>query len=186
METPCEGCKWIPIHNRETINREKNLETYQQKLQDPDYDEVEFDEASGGVKATHAGHNFDKIGGKYEKHVQTVGYKAGHAVILENERDGSFNQRFTEGTWDEKLFEVAGCETATSNNILHGLSHCASKRTTKVAILDFPNGGFDQFVWERTLNRYRGLKKNNTGQYLEFERIVCVQNDEIIIDMPFP
>jgi len=141
---------------------------------------------SGGVKATHKGHNFDKDKGSYEKDILDAGFKAGHSVILENEQGGTINQRFTEGTWDGRKAEVAGCETATSNNILHGLSHCASKRETKVAILDFPLGGFDQNVWERTLNRYRGLKKQNTGQYVEFERIVCVQNKQIIIDIPFP
>ena len=69
---------------------------------------------------------------------------------------------------------------------MHGLSHCASKGETRIAVLDFPKGGFNQDVWERTMKRYRGLKNVENGQYLEFERIICVQKGEIIIDIPFP
>ena len=175
-----------PELNARIALRNERVREYKRLLDDPDYENVAFNEDTLGLKANHVDHNFDKRGGAYEKHVRDAGYNAGHAVILENERGGAFSERFTEGTWDGKKFEVAGCETGTSNNILHGLSHCASKGETRIAVLDFPKGGFNQDVWERTMKRYRGLKNVENGQYLEFERIICVQKGEIIIDIPFP
>lgn len=165
-------------------NDDRNAE-YLEYLNNPNYTDVEYNPQTGGLKATHVGHNFDKEKGDYERHVQEAGFKAGYSVILENEKNGDFGQRFTEGFWNGKIFEVAGCETATSNNILMGLSHCASKRATQIAVLDFPNNNFDQDVFDRSLRRYRGLKKLDNGQYLQFEEIICVQGSKIIIDIPF-
>lgn len=165
--------------------RQNRREEYERLLQDPNYKDVEYNPENGGLKATHVKHNFDQRGGAYEKHAQEAGYNAGHSVIFGAEESAVIGQRFTEGTWDGKRFEVAGCETATSNNILMSLSHCASKKETKVAVLDFPNGNFNQDTWERTLGRYRGLEKIETRQFLKFERIICVQNGKIIIDVPF-
>lgn len=75
---------------------------------------------------------------------------------------------------------MAGRETATENNILWGLKHCAEKRTTKIAVLDFPNGGFDEQTIERAIKRYEGLKRLNDGQYLKFSEIICVQDEKIV------
>jgi hypothetical protein len=110
-----------------------------------------------------------------------AGFSAGHCVVLENESDGDFNQRFTEGTWDGLPLEIAGRETATSNNMLSGLSHCASKPKTKVALLYLPKE-FSHKVFYRTLQRYKGLKKVNNGQYREFERIICIHKGVIVVD----
>lgn len=192
--TPSGNCNNCPLANECTekakMEHDKLLEEryaeYMKYEADPNYKDVDYNPETGGLKATHKEHNFDKVGGKYELHVQKAGYDAGHSVILESEHGTTIGERFTEGTWDKMKFEVAGCTTGTSNNILHGLSHCASKRTTRIAVIDFPNGNFSQEVWERTLNRYRGLKKNQDGQYVEFERIVCVQGEKIIVDIPFP
>ena len=156
---------------------------YQQLKDDPKYTDVHFDNIGGGLKASHLGHNFDKKGGQYEKHVQNAGYKAGYAVVLENEKGGAFGERFTEGTWDGKEFEVAGRETATANNILRGLKHCAAKKKTKIAVLDFPNANFDKSTFDTALARYNGLEKLNDGQFVRFDRIICVQNEEIVLDI---
>ena len=183
----------LPYHIRDNYNDFENegivhecrKRKYYELCENPDYSDVELN-SDYGLKATHAEHNFDKRGGLFELEVQEAGYRAGNEVIFEKEKDGKLGQRFTEGTWNGKNFEVAGCETATSNNILHGLSHCASKRTTQVCVIDFPNGGFDKKTLERSLRRYKGLRKNNNEQYIEFERIICVQDGKIILDMPFP
>ena len=163
----------IAEHHQEYLTLRKN----------PDYKDVDFDWGNGGLRGDHVDHNFDKKGGVYEKHAQTAGYKAGHAVILESERDGAFYQRFTEGGWDKMPFEVAGCETATSNNILAGLKHCASKGTTEIAVLDFPNGGFNEDVLKRTIGRYKGLEKLNDGQFIKFKKVYFVQNEVIIYEI---
>lgn len=147
-----------------------------------DYQEVHFDWGNGGLRGDHIEHNFDKTGGKYEKHVQTAGYKAGHAVILEAEPGTTYKQRYTEGLWDGKKFEVAGRETATENNVLKGLKHCARKGTTKIAVLDYPKGGFDQTTLEDAIKRYKGLEKLNDGQFIRFERIICIQEETIVFE----
>lgn len=125
-------------------------------------------------------HHLDKKGGQYEIHVQNAGVKNGHSVILEEEKGDVYLQKYTEGLWDGKPFEVAGRETATENNILRGLKHCAEKKTTQIAVLDFPNGGFDEQIVERAIKRYEGLKRLNDGQYLKFNEIICVQDEEIV------
>lgn len=102
--------------------------------------------------------------------------KANHNII---------GERFTEGTWDDLKFEVAGRLSGTVNNILSGLSHCASKRITEMAVIDFPNANFNQEIFTEALRRYRLLENSNPKQYLKFKRIICVQNEEIVLDMEF-
>lgn len=164
-------------------NTEKGRrKAYERLVADDDYVDVVLDTNGLGLKATHKHHNFDSKGGKYEKQVQNAGFIAGHLVIFENERGGAFHQKFTEGIWDGMQFEVAGCETATSNNILAGLKHCASKKATEIAVLDFPNGGFDEGVLKRTIGRYMGLQKLKDGQFVKFKKIICVQNGKIVFE----
>lgn len=157
---------------------------YLKLLNDSNYYDVDYNPTNGGLKAIHVGHNLDKKGGAYEKHVMEAGFAAGHSVILEDER--GFDNRHTEGTWDGLLFEVAGRETATANNVFDGLKHCAEKKTTKVAILDYPNGGFDVAILDRAIRRYNGLKKLEDGQYIKYDKIVCVQNKLIVAEISNP
>ena len=171
----CVACKNITEQSR----IKHNEEIYEKLKKDPNYKNVEFDRNTGGLRADHKDHHFDKIGGQYERHVQNAGYKEGHSVILESELTKTIGERHTEGTWDGLKIEIAGRETATVNNIMRGLKHCASKRTTEVAVLDFPNGGFDKEKLSMAMAKYNGLKKLNDGQYLKFKQIICVQNEKI-------
>lgn len=159
-----------------------NAEQYEALKADPKYKDVAFDYTNGGLKATHIEHNFDKVGGVYEREVMTAGYNSGVAVILQSEKFNEFKVRSTEGTWDGKFFEVAGRETATSNNILSGLKHCAAKRKTKIAIIDLPNGGFDESIAENAISRYKGLEKLNDGQFLKFDKILFIQDEKIVFE----
>ncbi len=161
----------------------EHINDYIKYLDDDNYYDVAYCWDNGGWKASHKDHNFNKSGGEYEQHAQDAGYTSGHSVILESERGGDFGQRFTEGSWDGFVFEVAGRETATENNVLRGLKHCASKRTTEIAVLDYPMGGFDKEVLENAIARFNGLKPLNDGQYLEFKKIICVQNKQIIYEL---
>lgn len=112
--------------------------------------------------------------------VQKAGFDSGHAVILGSEKGIEIGKRYTEGTWDGIQFEVMGCETATDNNYLRGLCHCADKWTTEVAILHFPNGGFDKNKMRRAIGRYHGLEKLGDGQYLEFKSVVCILDGKVV------
>lgn len=166
--------------------REKKRERQRQYnglAADTNYRDVMFNDQNLGLMAIHKTHNFDSAGGDYELHVLEAGYRAGHVVILEAEPGRVIGMRYTEGTWDGLSFEVAGRETATENNILRGLKHCAAKRTTEVAILDFPNGGFDIEIFNKALKRYSGLEKLNDGQFMHFKKIICVQDRRIVYEI---
>lgn len=161
----------------EVARYEHNKALYQKLKEDKNYINVEFDETTGGVKATHIGHNLDKVGGKYELDTLIAGVKAGNIIVLENEKGEG---RHTEGLWNGKPFEVAGCETGSVNNILRGLKHCASKRETEFAVIVLPNTDFDKVVFENAIKRFKGLEKLNDGQYLKFKKIICVHNQEVV------
>lgn len=163
-----------------TEERAKHFAEYEQLKADPNYTNVEFDPATGGVMASHVEHNFNAIGGKYELEAQLAGFRAGHVVIFGPEDNSIFNKRHTEGTWNGLQFEVAGRETATTNNIKRGLEHCADKKSTQIAVLDFPNGGFTLDKFNTALRRYMGLEKLNDGQFLRFKKIICVQMGQIV------
>ena len=161
-------------------NYELHRAEYEELSENPDYTGVRFDSSTGGVTAEHIGHNFDKIGGAFERHVQNAALKAGHSVILENEPQNQYGKRSTEGTWNGLQFEVAGATNGSVNNIRNALKHCAFKRTTEIAVIDFPNGGFSLENFDAALKRYNGLEKLNDGQFLKFKKIICVQNEQII------
>lgn len=161
-------------------NYELHRAEYESLCNDPDYTGVRFDPASGGVTAEHIGHNFDSLGGVFERHAQNAALKAGYSVILENEPQNIYGKRSTEGTWDGLQFEVAGATNGKVNNIRNALKHCAHKRTTEIAVIDFPNGGFSLENFNEALKRFNGLEKLHDGQFLKFKKIICIQGEQII------
>ena len=112
---------------------EENRKLYEKLSKDKDYTNVEFNPQNGGLKAVHIGHNFAKVGGKYEKEVMNIGYNNGHKVILRDERGN--DSKHIEGTWDDQPMEVSGKNGKSTNNINKGLIHCAEKPGCKVAII---------------------------------------------------
>lgn len=184
----CYDCPYIlacinELNGRNNARRNKEL--YRRLKEDKNYGHVKYNRNSGGISASHNEHNFDKIGGAYEMMVMDVGRKTGHAVILEKEGGNIIGQRYTEGTWDGMLCEVAGRETGTVENIKKGLLHCAAKRVTEVAIIVLPNGGYEEDKFARAIRMYRGLEKLHNGQFIQFKRIICIQENEIVYDEPF-
>ena len=180
----CKAC--AQIHKSYKIKRRKydlNKRLYYKYLKDPNYEDVYFDEKTGGVTAKHILHNFDERGGEYEKNVRDAGVAAGHAVIFGAER--GITAKSTEGRWNGLLFEVAGRETGTINNIKRGLEHCADKRQTEVAILDFPLGNFNLENLQKAIARYKGLEKLADGQFVKFKKIICTQNKRIVYEADF-
>lgn len=162
-----------------------NRKEYERLLADENYTDVAFNEENGGMKATHIRHNFDKVGGEYEIQVQEVGFRNGHSVVFGAEYSNTIGERFTEGTWDGSLFEVAGRETSTENNILRGLKHCANKRKTEIAILYFPNGGYNLKVLEKAIRRYKGYRQFPERTFINFKQIICIdENGDIVYDEP--
>lgn len=176
----CAGCKLIRTIDHETRYRHiRNKEEYERLKNNPEYKDVEYNIKSGGVKATHVEHNFDKKKGWYEKSTQNAGFLNGFSVILEKEAHNILYQKQKEGIWDGLPFEIAGAETATENNILRALKHCA-KKEADVAVIFFPNKNFSKQVFEQSYSRFFGLKKLNDGQFREFKKIYCIHQERII------
>lgn len=164
--------------SKEEYEQRKNK--YEILKKDDDYVNVTFDAKSGALKATHVKHNFNGGKGWYEKHVQDVGFKNGASVILEEEDHSQFKKRHVEGTWNGLKFEIAGKETATAQNIREGLKHCAKKKGCKIAVLYFPNNNFNCRAFYSGLVMYNGL--SGTSQWTRFDKIICIQGDDIIYE----
>ena len=159
---------------------EANRKEYERLTKDDNYTDVRFNPKNGALAAIHREHNFDPHRGRYERHVQNVGYKYGHAVILDGEPGKIYKIKYTDGTWDGKQFEIAGKETATPKNIKKGLNHCASKPNAQIAILYFPNDNFNIQNFERGLAMYNGIEKSGGKGYCKFEEIICIEGDYIV------
>ncbi len=169
----CAACRLI-----RAINQGQNKAEYNRLYNNPEYQDVQYNEASGGVKATHVEHNFDKTTGWYEKNAQTAGFNSGHSVILEKEPQDIYRHRSCEGLWDGLPFEVAGAETGTANNIRNALKHCAKKPGSKIAVIYFPNDNFSTEAFNDGLAKFNGLK--GTSQYKLFDFIYCIHGESII------
>lgn len=159
--------------------RTANHKEYERLSKDKDYKDVAYDEKSGGVKATHVGHNLDKNKGWYEEKVRDVGYLNGHSVILEKEDHTKRGMKNTEGIWDGQKFEIAGAETATENNIRNALKHCASKPGSEIAVIFFPNDNFSAETFADGYSKYAGLK--GTTQYKKFRIVYCISRERILL-----
>ena len=107
-----------------------------------------------------------------------IEYKKGHKVILEKENNTILNHKNAEGTWDDMIFEIAGAETATANNIRNALKHCASKPGTEVAVILFPNDNFSYEIFEEGYAKFYGLR--GSSQYRHFKEIYCIGKDKIL------
>lgn len=174
----CYSCQKVDA-NLPTEKKNKRKQEYIEYKQNPSYRDVKFDASSGGLKATHVEHNLDKKKGWYETKAQEVGYKNGHKVILEKENHAVMNKKNTEGTWDGKLFEIAGAETALPSNIRNALKHCATKPDAEIAVIFFPNDNFDIKNFNLGYKKFKGLK--GTSQYRKFKVIYCLCKDRVLL-----
>ncbi len=154
-----------------------NNREYHRLRTDVNYQDVEFDYNTGGLKATHIEHNFDRKRGVYEKRVLQIGYSHGDAVILEKEDHTKYKQRNTEGFYNNRLFEIAGAENGTPRNIRNALKHCASKPDAEIAIIYFPNGA-TAFEISAGLKAFNGLK-GKRGQWRLFYEIIFMDDKGI-------
>ena len=159
------------------LNRKAEYEKY---LSSPDYIDVLFNAHNGGLMAIHKEHNFDHIKGDYEKNVLSVGYRSGHSVVLLGEGGKGKGVSYADGMWDGKPFEIAGAETATSNNIKKALNHCASKNGVRVAVVYFPNAIPNMQEIQSAIRRYYRLVNTNANGTTDFDVIYFMTKDGII------
>lgn len=172
------------LNEKKYENYEENRKLYDKLKADNNYTDVEFDEKTGGLKATHVKHRFDKNKGFYERNVQDIGYKNGYSVLLEKEESSEIGHKFTDGLWDGKKCEIAGAETATKSNIKKALIHCASKRETEIAIVYFPKIQPSEDIIQEGVAKYIGLLKNGADGTIRFKKMIFVLSDGRIIKKP--
>ncbi len=158
----------------------KNYSEYCRLKHDPNYRNVVYNPNTDGLKATHIGHNFDKTRGYYEVAVQEVGYKSGHAVILEAERPKAVGQKSCDGTWDGLPMEIKASAGSSDCNIRESLKHGVDKKITRVMILFYNQGNFDAELFEKGYAAFTGLKFKSPNQYLMYDLILCVQGTKIV------
>lgn len=116
-------------------------QTYERLKADPDYTDVKFDPKSGGVKATHREHNFDKAVGKYEiprgeyeKITTDALYKKGYVVELIKEDDTKRVPQ-PDGYLNGSLMDIKGVE----GNPLYALMRANKQRVETAKSTDaFP------------------------------------------------
>ena len=177
----------VPKHIRDRIKTEDDIkqrrDLYEKLRKDPDYNDVKFNPANGGLMATHKDHNFDHQKGWYEKNVQRVGYNNGNSVIFGSEAGQPDGVKYTDGLWNGKKAEIRGAETGKPENIRGALKHGARKGETEIAIIYFPNGNFDKDNFYNGLSLYNGLKNAPGRQYKVFDRIVCIQGERVVLDI---
>lgn len=166
------GCRKIDKAINQSFIEERRKE-YEQYKNDPDYLDVDFDEETGGLKATHKLHNFDKIGGEYEKDVQKAGYNAGHSVIFTSEKGKPDGEKYTEGIWDGLTFEIGSSCGTGKGNIKGILKHC-KKKDAEIAVINFPDKTI--FSMERLIN---GIALYNGQTEYRFKHIIYIVDNRV-------
>lgn len=164
---------------------EERRRLYDRLRRDPDYTDVAFDPKTGGLKATHVRHNFEKKGGIGERRAQEIGFRMGNAVILLEEDQTIHGVKSVDGLWNGEKMEIATTLTGSSNSILRGLSHCASKDGSRVAVIVIMKNASEEVMY-KAAGRFNGLKASNPKQWKEFSRIVFVDVENAQIKSVVP
>ncbi len=161
--------------------REENFQEYLRLLHDPNYQEVIFDDNSGGVSAIHKEHCFDKqIGpfgykrGQYEVDVATILRRSGHSILLESEYPKGRKIKNCDALIDGFLSEI---KTVESNGrwSIRTKVHSAIMKGADLLVLYYPNSKF--FSEDKILEGW--LMNNLQMQPLSLKRIIWVKNERI-------
>ncbi|MCQ2315586.1 MAG: hypothetical protein MJZ85_02700 [Bacteroidales bacterium] len=161
------------MRQAETDRFERNRELYEIYKANPDYYDVAFDEASGGMKATHKKHCFDPDKGDYEKMVQNVGFNMGNSVVLTSEYGKAVGENFFDGFWNGMSFEIGSSLGVGKNNIKAILNHCR-KKSAEIAIIFFPK----KELYSKC-RVYDGISKFNGQTNYRFLSIICVVENSL-------
>jgi len=172
----CKVCILLRVINEEKKKkRDNNKQSYEYYLKNPEYINVDFNQESGGLMATHKDHLFDHLRGKYEIEVQNILFNHGDKIIFESEKGKDIDEKYFEGYINDKSFELASSEGVGKNNIKHCLQHCKSKNA-EVAVIYFADN--KMYNTERLLKGIYSFKR--TDDY-RFSYIMCVVKDKRII-----
>ncbi len=156
------------------------LREYNCLKSDPHYKDLEYNATTGGLKATHIEHNFDKDKGifgiprgDYEKNAVQALFQNGYSIILQSEKklDG---EKCPDGYLNGVLMDIKGIE---DGNPLYAMNR-ANTQKAKIAILYFhnhPDYSVD-YIWDKFNYLPTWIKNNDRLQNKEviLEKILCV------------
>lgn len=149
-----------------------NYASYLRYKANPDYFDVAFDKKTGGMKAIHRLHNFDKKTGKYEKEVLELFYEKGNNIILSKE-DSRIEGKKVDGYLNDLSFDISSIQGEGKNTIKRALNHSREKNA-EIAILHFPKS--ESFSMDRLKD---GINKYNGQTDYRFKKVIYIVNDKI-------
>lgn len=152
-----EVINWVRQMIKPSADITKSFESYQ--AFDASYKKMYFNGNNGGYQVAHNLHNFDRIGGKYEK---TVGRKlADIGKGVEYMPEGVLNR--IDLRVDGELFEVKGTAAKTSHAIKKALLNARSKGAENVIL--HMDKGFDFEVAKKGIGRALGVERTLPDVY---------------------
>lgn len=155
------------------LNRDENYKTFEKLKKSKDYTDVEFDLESGGMKATHKNHLFQKNSGKYEKQGRDLIFKNGNSIILESEVGKPDGQKYVDGLLNGLTFDHSAIISDGKNAVKRALYH-SEKKQAQIAVLHFVDKDF------YSSNRlYEGIKKFKGVSQYNFKEIWVLIDNEI-------
>lgn len=192
------------------VSAKDNKNTYERLKRNREYEDVHYDKKSGGVKATHRGHNkqkeivgFGLTGTQLEGGCQDTLFKAGNSAILANENQVSSKGKtlaqldmFLNG----KPCDIASITTLRKhygmvlvhkNNQIgrYNQREDITDKADSVCLYFHDPAMFDEKKVHRSINYYRYFRKND-GKLLKehnIKRIYCVLNGDTnirVYDVP--
>lgn len=159
---------------------EQHFKDYIKYSQDSNYKDVKFNWDNGGMLAIHKDHNFDDLGGEFEKKIGEAFYANGDSIIFGSEKGKPKGKSYSEGLLNNKSFEVKGVTTDNDNNYLRVFKH-ASDKQSKIAVGFLPDGvEFDKGKAKKAVNRYAGLVYQSPDNFFKVQSIVFIVDNKIV------
>jgi len=155
-----------------TVNIKQREKDYNKYSKNNNYTDAAFDKTTGGLKATHNNHNFNKNTGHHEKHVRDLLFNGGHKIILEDERTGVGKK--VDGYLNNLSADISTILSNGKNTVVRALNHSKSKRA-ETAIVYFPD---KQTYTEDKLNN--AIARYNGQTEYRFKKIVVIVENEIV------
>ena len=144
-----------------------NYASYLKYKKNTNYFDVSFDKKTGGMKAIHKDHNFDKKTGIFEKEILELFYKKGNKIILSDENPKIAGKK-VDGFLNGKSFDISSVSGTGGNAIKRALNHSREKKA-QIAILHFPNK--ENFTKDRLKE---GVRKYTGQTDYRFDKIIYV------------
>ena len=173
------------------FSKDENFEEFLRLVEDPDYSDVVFDAASGGLGAIHKEHRFDKqVGplgcprGDYEKAVLRIMTANGYRLILTSEFPSQEHSKCFDGLLNGAPAEIKAVES-TGRWAIRTKLHDSAQKGTPLSILYFPDTLV--FSQDRVVNGWKQFLQDGgcIGLHHIVEQVICVVgNDRIEILKP--